>query len=83
MWAMLLGLLSRYRHSVARLWRSGPFPSDGDDQPDDSGSAVRVPLRRGPSGRSSAIALTEPEEATGEINAVGKVRHRTGNSRPN
>ena len=73
--AMLLGLLSRYRHSVARLW-GGPRQFDGNDSPDDPPSGVRVPLRRDPGGRSSAVALTEPDEVSGEVNAVGRSRQR-------
>jgi hypothetical protein len=33
-----------------------------DPEPQDPYAYVGVPLRKGPSGRSSAIALTEPDE---------------------
>ena len=70
---MLFGLLARFRNSVARLLRSASF--DGGDQADGPSSGVRVPLRSGPSGRSSAAALTEPDDARADVNAVGKVHH--------
>jgi hypothetical protein len=73
MQTMLFGLLSRYRHSVARLLRSAWC--DGGDECDGPRSGVRVPLRSGPTGRSSAVALTEPDDARADVNAMGK-HHR-------
>lgn len=73
MQTFLLGLLSRGRHSIARLLRSAPF--DGDDQSAGPSSDVRVPLPSGPGGRTSAVALTEPDDLREGANAVGKVHH--------
>ena len=61
MQTMRFGLLSRYRHFLAGLLRSARF--DGGDASDDPRSGVRVPLRSGPTGRSSAVALTEPDDS--------------------
>ena len=71
---MLFGLLSRCRHSLVRLLWSARL--DGGDPSDGSFASVRVPLRRGPGGRTSAVALTEPEDARTEANAVGNIDHR-------
>ena len=48
---LLSGLWGKWK----RLWRR-------DSEPQDPYSGVRVPLKRGPHGRSAAAAVAEPEE---------------------
>ena len=50
---------------MRRLLRRGPA------EPQDPYARVRVPVRRGPSGRSSAVALEEPAETT-RLSAFGR-----------
>ena len=47
--------LSRLWDRISRLWRRNP-------EPQDPYAGVRVPLKRGPHGRSAAVALLEPED---------------------
>jgi hypothetical protein len=54
---------------MRRLLRRGPA------EPQDPYAHVRVPLRRGPGGRNSAVALEEPPESKA-INALGRWRSR-------
>ncbi len=54
---------------VRRLLRRGPA------EPQDLYARVRVPLRRGPGGRSSAVALEEPPEIKATT-AFGRWRSR-------
>jgi hypothetical protein len=60
-------LLPALRQLMRRLLRRDPA------EPQDPYARVRVPLRRGPGGRSSAGALEEPPE-TKPINAFGRWR---------
>jgi hypothetical protein len=69
---MLFGLVSRSRRVLEQLLRSASF--DGGDQADGPESSVRVPRRRGPGNRGSAIALAEPDDAYTEVNAVGEAQ---------
>jgi hypothetical protein len=50
---------------MRRLLRRGPA------EPQDPYARVRAPLRRGPSGRSAAVALEEPPEEK-RVNAFGR-----------
>ena len=60
-------LLPALRQLMRRLLRRDPA------EPQDPYARVRVPLRRGPGGRSSAVALEEPPE-TKPIRAFGRWR---------
>jgi len=62
-------LLQALRQLMHRLLRRGPA------EPQDPYARVRVPVRRGPSGRSSAVALEEPP-GTKPINALGRWQAR-------
>ena len=48
--------LSAIWKKLRSLWRANP-------EPQDPYAGVRAPLKRGPQGRSSAVALAEPEES--------------------
>ena len=48
-------------------------PLDGHNEPDDPLSRVRVPRRRSPDGRTSAVALAEPDDRRDDVNAVGRL----------
>ena len=61
------------RMVAAFLNRHRPF-----SPPDDPYASVREPLRRGPGGRSSAIALAEPEPAR-RLGAVSTTEPRRRN----
>ncbi len=50
-------LLQALRQLMRRLLRRGPA------EPQDPYARVGVPVRRGPGGRSSAVALEEPPES--------------------
>ena len=50
---------------LRRLLRRGPA------EPQDPYARVRAPLRGGPSGRSAAVAVEEPEEVK-RVNVVGR-----------
>ena len=58
MWPISVELLLRFRDAVRR-WSFGPL--DEDDR-NDPAAGVRVPRRRNPGGRESAIALVEPTD---------------------
>ena len=47
--------------------------NDGHNEPDDPLSRVRVPRRRSPDGRTSAVALAEPDDRRNDVNAVGRL----------
>jgi hypothetical protein len=49
-------LLAALWRKVKSLWRRNP-------EPQDPYAGVRAPLKRSPQGRSSAVALAEPEES--------------------
>lgn len=53
---MALKLRSRLKALMQRILRRGP------SEPQDPHAYVASPVRRGPSGRASAIALVEPEQ---------------------
>jgi hypothetical protein len=74
MQTFLFGLLSRFRYALPRLLRSAPF--DDSDEPESPRSGVRVPLRGGPSDLTSALALSEPEEASAGVSAVSQLTPR-------
>jgi hypothetical protein len=74
MQTFLFGLLSRFRYALPRLLRSAPF--DGSDESDCPPSGVRVPVRGGPRGLTSAVALREPEEASLDVSAARQLTHR-------
>ncbi len=59
-------LLQALRQLMRRLLRRGPAA-----EPQDPYARVPVPVRRGPGGRSSAVALEEPPEAK-PVNAFGR-----------
>jgi hypothetical protein len=61
------------RMVMAFLNRHRPF-----SPPDDPYASVRAPLRRSPGGRSSAIALAEPEPSR-RLRAVGTTEPGRGN----
>ena len=67
-------LFSRIRHFLARLFGLSPF--GGPDHSADPRAGVRAPRRGSPSGRSSAIALMEPDETRENAHAVGKWHRR-------
>jgi hypothetical protein len=69
-----VGLFKRLWRSLAPLsgWR--PFHRDGDSA--EPGPGVRVPRRSSPGGRSSAVAVAEPDHPRDNVNAVGRVHHR-------
>ena len=50
------------RDTFSVLWRKLKSLWRRDPEPQDPYAGVRAPLRRGPQGRSSAVALVEPEE---------------------
>ncbi len=58
--------LSQFWNRLSRLWRNKP-------EPQDPYASVGSPLRRGPSGRSGAIALAEPDPDQ-STRALGKTR---------
>ena len=60
-------LLQALRQLMRRLLRRGPA------EPQDPYARVGAPVRRGPGGRSSAVALEEPPE-TKPTNAFGRRR---------
>jgi len=62
-------LLQALRQLMRRLLRRDPA------EPQDPYARVQVPVRRGPGGRSSAVALEEPPE-TKLTNAFGRRRTR-------
>jgi hypothetical protein len=51
------------RDTFSVLWRKLKTLWRRDPEPQDPYAGVRVPLKRGPRGRSSAVALAEPEES--------------------
>jgi hypothetical protein len=51
----VLDTFSHLWKKIQRLWRRNA-------EPQDPYAGVRVPLKRGPHGRSSPVALAEPEE---------------------
>jgi hypothetical protein len=51
------------RDTLSVLWRKLKNLWRRDPEPQDPYAGVRVPLKRGPQGRSSAVALAEPEES--------------------
>jgi hypothetical protein len=56
-------LLAALKHMAARLM-AGPWPElppECPDPPEDPFAGVREPKHRRPGGRSSAVALREPE----------------------
>jgi len=65
-------LFARARLILARLFQSGLPPSG--DSPADPYARVRVPRHSGPSGRSAAVAVAEPEEAPQTVIARGSIR---------
>jgi hypothetical protein len=71
----LSGLLSRSRRLLAQLFRSTPL--DGNDELDNPLSGVRVPRPRNPYGRTSAVALAEPDDSRDDVNAVGRLPFST------
>jgi hypothetical protein len=52
-------------------FRSAPL--DGHNGLDDPLSRVRVPRGRSPDGRTSAVALAEPNDRRDDVNAVGRL----------
>ena len=42
-------------------------------EPDDPLSRVRVPRDRSPDGRTSAVALAEPDDRRDDVNAIGRL----------
>jgi hypothetical protein len=50
------------RDTLSVLWRKLKSLWRRDPEPQDPYAGVRVPLKHGPRGRSSAVALVEPEE---------------------
>ena len=67
-------MIAKLRHRpnmVSSLMRGYRPPAP----PEDPYAAVREPNRRGPGGRSSAVAVAEPEPERG-IRAVGTPRDR-------
>ncbi len=67
-------MLSYLKALVARLsWRS--FDGLPPALPEDPYVGVREPRKRGPGGRSAAVALAEPEERR-TVRAYGPARNR-------
>ena len=56
---------------MSRLWRKLKALWHRDPEPQDPYAGVRVPLKRGPHGRSSAVALAEPEDS-GSVRAQAR-----------
>jgi hypothetical protein len=54
-----LDYLKRLAARVRARWRDTPLPPSSEDPP----IGVREPRPRGPGGRSSAVAVDEPEES--------------------
>jgi hypothetical protein len=48
---------------MSTLWRKVRALWHRDPEPQDPYAGVRVPLKRGPHGKSSAVALAEPDES--------------------
>jgi hypothetical protein len=67
---IVAALISRWRPGDTFLNRLRPFSPPEDPYP-----GVREPRRRNPSGRSSAIALAEPEPS-GRVRAVSTMGTR-------
>ena len=63
-------LLSRFRDFVARLFGSSWF--GGGDRWTDPRAGVRAPRTGRPSGRSSAVALIEPDDKPDAVIAIGR-----------
>jgi hypothetical protein len=62
------------RQIFAQLLERWPGP---DAAPEDPYAGVRHPRRRGPAGRSSAVAVEEPEPDS-RVDALGRFRDRRG-----
>jgi hypothetical protein len=63
-------MLAYLRALAARLRRRG---TDAISPPQEPAVGVREPRRRGPGGRSSGVALAEPNEPS-NVRAVGRDR---------
>jgi hypothetical protein len=69
-------MFSYLKALAARLAGRG-FGGLPPSAPDDPHVGVREPRKRGPSGKSAAIALAEPEERT-LVRAYGHAQSRSG-----
>jgi hypothetical protein len=66
-------MFERLRQLAARLAGRLPFFPGPSEDPF---AGVRAPLKRGPGGRNSGVALSEPE-ADQVVGAVGHVRRQS------
>ena len=67
-------LVMHIRYFLARMFGSSPFGGAGHSA--DPLAGVRAPKRGKPGGRSSAIALMEPDGNRPVVNAVGRADQR-------
>jgi hypothetical protein len=67
-------LVMHVRYILWRMFGSSPFGAGGHST--DPFAGVREPKRGKPGGKSSAIALMEPEGNRQVVNAVGRPNHR-------
>ena len=74
MWSFSPDLLSRVRAAIGTRsqWRA-----EEDDDFGEPDAGVREPRRGSPNGRSSAVALVEPEEESADVEAVGVAQRLT------
>jgi hypothetical protein len=70
-------MFSYLKALAARLAGRGFLSGLPPSAPDDPHVGVREPRKRGPSGKSAAVALAEPEERT-LVRAYGQAQTRSG-----